>query len=132
MKPPSATANILIIDDEAEVRDAVRLTLAEERNAKYTFIEATNVPSGLKALKTSKPDVVILDLLMPGPSGYDFIQTLKKDRSMPLAKVIVLTAHDSMKNLWKAENNGVNAYHFMSKPFVGDDLRATVLGLVLS
>ncbi|HSX44287.1 MAG TPA: response regulator [Candidatus Saccharimonadales bacterium] len=131
MKPPNAHAKILIIDDEAEVRSAVRLTLEEEQNANYSFTEASNVASGLKALKAKKPDVVILDLLMPGPSGYDFIQTMKKDHSMPLTRIIILTAHDSMKNLWKAENTGVNAYHFMSKPFVGDDLRATVLGLVL-
>lgn len=131
MKQPNNKTKILIIDDEPDVRTAVRLTLEAENNASYSFAEADNVTSGLKAFKTSKPDVVILDLLMPGESGYDFINRLKRSKVKPLTKIIVLTAHDSMKNLWKAESKGVDAYHFMSKPFVGEDLRATVLGMVL-
>ena len=71
MKKPHTKAKILIIDDEPEVRNAVRLTLEADNHAHYSFTEASNVPTGLKALKSTRPDVVILDLLMPGPNGYD-------------------------------------------------------------
>lgn len=124
-------AKILIVDDDADIRSAVRLTLESELGARYTFTEAATVPSALQALKSAKPDVVILDLHMPGEDGFDFMNKQKRDSSLPQAKVIILTADDSFKNLWKAENKGINAYHFMGKPFVSDELRALVLSLVL-
>ena len=124
-------AKVLIVDDDADIRSAVRLTLESELGARYTFSEAANVTSGLKALKSSRPDVVILDLHMPGEDGFDFMNKQKKDSSLPKTKMIILTADDSFKNLWKAENRGINAYHFMGKPFVSDELRALVLSLVL-
>ena len=131
LKLSDIKAKILIIDDDADVRNAVRMTLESERGVKYAFVEAGDVVSGLKALKSNKSDVVILDLHMPGEDGFDFVEKLKKDKSLPLTKVVILTADDSIKNLWRAVNKGISAYNFMGKPFIADELRAMVLSLVM-
>jgi DNA-binding response OmpR family regulator len=107
------------------------MTLESEKGVKYDFVEADSVASGLKALKLTKSDVVILDLHLPGKSGFDFINRLKKEKALPLSKIIVLTADNSGKNLWEVVNKGIDAYHFMGKPFISDELRALVLSLAL-
>lgn len=132
MKLSNVKAKVLIIDDDADIRNAVRLTLESELGAKLSFLEAGSVSSGIKALKLSKPKVVILDIHMPGENGFDFINRLKQDKSLHQPKIIILTADDSMKNVWEAESKGINPYHFIGKPFRNDDLQALVLKLVLS
>ena len=132
MKFSGIKAKVLIIDDDADIRSAVRLTLESEHELNLAFTEADNATSGLKALKSTKPDVVILDIHMPGESGFDLMKRLNKDHSIPQSKVIILTADDSFKNLWEAESQGIDAYNFMSKPFRNDDLQAMVLGLLVA
>jgi CheY-like chemotaxis protein len=124
-------AKILIVDDNAETRNAIRLTLESEAEGAYTFKSADTVPAGLKAVDSFKPDVIILDLHMPGQNGFDFLDSLSK-HTFPKFKVVLLTADNTLKNLWEAESKGINAYHFMGKPFEGDELRALVLSLVLA
>ena len=131
MKLSDIKARILIVDDDADVRNAVRMTLESEQAVNYTFSEAGSASSGLDALESAKSDVVILDLHMPGEDGFDFMDKLKKTAFLPMTRVIILTADDSGKNLWEAVNRGINAYHFIGKPFVNDELRALVLSLVL-
>jgi two-component system alkaline phosphatase synthesis response regulator PhoP len=123
LKLSDVKAKVLIIDDDADVRSAVRMTLESERGAKLSFLEADNVPSGLKALKSANPEVVILDIHMPGEDGFDFMNRLKQDESLPQPKIIMLTADDSIKNVWRAEKKGIDAYHFIGKPFRSDDLQ---------
>jgi CheY-like chemotaxis protein len=122
-------AGILIIDDNADVRTAVRMTLEGEPGVRYEFTEAGSAASGLQALKTVKSDVVILDLHMPGEDGFDFMTKLKKTKLLPLTKVVVLTADNSSKSLMRSVRKGINAYNFIGKPFVSEELRALVLRL---
>jgi CheY-like chemotaxis protein len=131
LKLSNIKARVLIIDDDADIRSAVRMTLESKHGVGYAFTEADSVASGMIAVNSATPDVIILDLHMPGEDGFDFINKLRRNKSLPLSKVIVLTADDSIKNLLKAEAKGVNAYHFMGKPFINDELRAAVLSLVL-
>jgi DNA-binding response OmpR family regulator len=131
LKLSDIKARVLIIDDDADVRSAVRMTLESEHGVKYVFTEADSVESGLRALKLTTSDVVILDLHLPGEDGFEFIDKLKKDKYLSLSKVIVLTADDSSKNLWRAINEGIDSYHFMGKPFINDELKALVLNLAL-
>lgn len=129
MKLSDIKADILIIDDDADIRDAVRLTLESEPGVDYSFTEADSVASGMEALKATNSNVVILDLHMPGEDGFVFMDRLKTDKSLPLSRVIVLTADNTSKNLWATVNKGVNAYQFIGKPFVSEELRALVLRL---
>ncbi|HSW79257.1 MAG TPA: response regulator [Candidatus Saccharimonadales bacterium] len=124
-------AHILIVDDNEDTRNAIRLTLELESQVNYSFKEANTVSKGLKFFKSFKPNVIILDLHLPGENGFAFLEKLRKIRPSANDAVIVLTADDSFKNLWRAESSGVDAYHFMGKPFEGSELRAQVLGLAL-
>ena len=124
-------AKVLIIDDDADIRSAIRMTLESDSGVDYSFTEAGDVASGLTALKSTKPAVIILDLHMPGENGFDFMNKMRTNHYHSRSKVIILTADNSIKNLLKAESKGVNAYQFIGKPFVNDELRALVLSLVL-
>lgn len=132
MKLSDVKARILIVDDNADTRDAIRMTLGLESQVTYTYTEAGTVDSGLRSIKTDEPNIIILDIHLPGKSGFDFLDTLSKIQPALKDRVIVLTAEDSMKNLWQAELKGVDVYRFMGKPFEGDELRAQVLGLALA
>lgn len=132
MKLSDIKAKILIIDDDTDIRKAIRLTLESETEVDYTFEEASNVSSGLKILEAAKPDVVILDIHMPGEDGFAFLNKINRARSLPKTKVMVLTADNSMKNLWKAEQKNISPYNFLGKPFVNEELRAVVLSMALA
>jgi DNA-binding response OmpR family regulator len=125
-------ANILIVDDNAETRSAIRMTLGLESQVSYKFKEAGTAESGLQSVKSNEPNIIILDLHLPGKSGFDFLSRLNKMKPRLKERVLILTADDSLKNIWQAESHGVNAYHFMGKPFESDELRAQVLGLALT
>jgi CheY-like chemotaxis protein len=85
----------------------------------------------LQAVKASKPDVILLDLHMPGKDGFDFLDELKASKQSPKPKVVVVTAHGSIKNLLKAQGKGISNYQFMTKPFRSDELLAVVLSAAL-
>ena len=125
-------AHILIVDDNDDTRNAIRLTLELESQVNYSFTEANTVDAGLKKFKSFKPSIIILDIHMPGQNGFDFLDKLTKLKPAASDCVIILTADDSFKNLWRAESSGVNAYHFMGKPFEVNELRAQVLGMALA
>jgi DNA-binding response OmpR family regulator len=82
-------------------------------------------------MKAIKPDIVILDLHMPDKTGFDFMNIVQKNKLLAKAKVIMLTADDTLGNLFKAEHKGIGAYHFLGKPFNISELQALVLDLSL-
>lgn len=125
-------AHILIVDDNEETRNAIRMTLELESQVAYTFAEASTVAKGLNLIKKFKPNVIILDIHMPGANGFAFLDKLRKIFPGAKDNTIILTADDSFKNLWNAESKGIDPYHFMGKPFEGNELRAQVLGLALT
>src|SRR5215475_10926482 len=97
LKLSDVNAHVLIVDDNAETRNAIRLTLELESEVKYTFLEANSVSKGLSAIKKFKPNVIILDLHFPGQNGFTFLDKLRKIRRNAAEKVIILTADDSFK-----------------------------------
>ncbi|HVA10816.1 MAG TPA: response regulator [Candidatus Dormibacteraeota bacterium] len=125
------TKKILIIDDDANIREAVRLTVEEQDFLDIKVTESADVASGIQQMKDVRPDIVILDLHMPGKTGFDFMDIVHKNKLLGKAKVIMLTADDTLVNLFKAEHKGIGAYHFLGKPFNISDLQALVLDLSL-
>ncbi len=79
---------ILIVDDDPDVR-LFNLTVVEENG--YTAVEAANGEEGLKIIKSEKPDLVILDVLMPRQSGIRLYRELKTDKSLQNVAVVLLT-----------------------------------------
>ena len=125
------TKKILIVDDDAHIREAVRLTVEEQDYVNVEVTESADVTSGIQQMKDIRPDIVILDLHMPGKTGFDFMDIVHKNKLLAKAKVIMLTADDTLGNLFKAEHKGIGAYHFLGKPFNISDLQALVLDLSL-
>jgi len=122
---------ILIVDDDASIRDAVRLTVEEQDFLDIEVTESADVASGIQQMEAINPDIVILDLHMPDKTGFDFMDIVHKNKLLHKAKVIMLTADDTLGNLFKAEHKGIGAYHFLGKPFNISELQALVLDLSL-
>ena len=80
--------NVLVVDDDPDVR-LFSVTVLEENG--YTPLEAANGEEGLTMIKDEKPDLVILDILMPRQSGIRLYRELKTDKSLKNIKVIILS-----------------------------------------
>ena len=79
---------VLVVDDDPDVR-LFNTTVLEENG--YTALEADNGEDGLKAIRAEKPDLVILDVLMPKQSGIRLYRTLKTEKSLKNVKVVLLS-----------------------------------------
>lgn len=115
------SAHILVVDDEANIRMLVSLALS---SVGHTVEEAADGNKTLEILAHRTPDIVILDLSMPGLDG---IETLERIRQMPQKKrprVIVLTAYGSIPTAVRATRLG--AMDFLEKPVSPDELREAV------
>ena len=125
------TKRILIIDDDTDSREAVRLAVEEQDYLNVDVTESADVDSGIQRMIDTHPDIVILDLLMPNKTGFDFMDIAHKNKLLAKTKVIILTANDTLSNIFKAADKGIGAYHFLGKPFNVSDLQALVLSLSL-
>lgn len=100
---------ILIADDEPEIRDLLRLYLENEQ---YEVIEAEDGQQALDRLRTEKPDLCVLDIMMPKMDGYHVLQELRKESNIP---VLILSAKDADSEKILGLNLGADDY--LSKPF---------------
>ncbi len=101
---------ILIVEDEKDMVYAVKLQL--EANG-YEVIAAYDGNEGLEKAKGEKPDLIILDIMLPKKDGYTFLLELKKDKAIKSIPVVVLTAKPGMKDMFKLEG----AKDYITKPF---------------
>jgi len=106
---------IIIVDDEPDFTLLLKKRL--EANG-YAVTSAANGDEGLKKIKTEKPDLVILDILMPQKDGYTMLQEMKLDGAINRIPVIVVTAKPFMKDLFALE--GIRDY--LTKPVDDEDL----------
>jgi DNA-binding response OmpR family regulator len=123
--------SVLIVDDDERIRESVRLAIQEHELLDINILESSSVASGIHQLKRMKPDVVILDLHLPDKTGFDFMDIMHRDKHIPKTTVIMLTADDSIKNIFTAEARGINPYYVLGKPFNISDLLAMVLEVCL-
>ena len=79
---------ILIADDEPEIRDLLRLYL---ENEKYEVVEAANGVEALRLIDVEKPDLIMLDIMMPQMDGYQVLKHIREDNNVP---VIIISAKD--------------------------------------
>jgi DNA-binding response OmpR family regulator len=113
---------ILICEDEAALRELVRVSLG----AGFGFIEASDGMEALELAKTHRPDVVVLDLMIPGLSGLDVLARLRDNEDGHRVPVVVISAWSDARD----EAFAAGADRFVLKPFIPDDLRAVVEELV--
>jgi two-component system chemotaxis response regulator CheY len=108
---------VLIVDDNASTREM--LTISLQRAGHEVLGEAEDGKTALKAFIELRPEVVLLDIIMPGISGIVVLEEMK--RIAPAVKVIMLTAVDQDDVTMELESKGAAAIIF--KPFSQDDLR---------
>ena len=103
---------ILIVDDEDAIRNVVRLLLIQEG---YDVIEAAYGQSGYSKAESEKPDLVLLDLMMPVMDGFEVLQKLKKNPQTSGIPVIILTAKIDVAS--ERECMRLGAVDYIKKPW---------------
>jgi DNA-binding NtrC family response regulator len=114
MNPPL----VLLVDDEIGVRESLKMVLGKE----FRLIEADSVDVALVKVDETRPDVVLLDMIMPKSDGIAVLQRIKEIH--PACAVIILTGVNSQQIATKAMDSG--AFDFIGKPFDVVDLRQKV------
>jgi CheY-like chemotaxis protein len=109
---------ILIIDDEKGIIKVVTSRLMANG---YEVISATDGMEGLEKARNEKPDLVLLDIMMPLMSGYEVIEKLKKDDATKFIPVIMVTAQEGLGHVTKSMSE-YGAVDFVHKPFFPDEL----------
>jgi CheY-like chemotaxis protein len=112
---------ILVCDNEEALRDLVRASLSPDG---YEIEEARDGDEALALARRLRPDLIVLDVMMPGRSGLDVLTQLRGDSDLDDVKVVVLTARAQAADRSSAEGAGANA--FLSKPFSPLELAALV------
>lgn len=113
-----AVAKILLIDDEPSIHKVITAYLKAEG---YEFLSAMDGPGGLNAARSFKPDVVILDVMLPGMDGIELLANLRRDSNV---YVIMLTARAEETD--KIIGLSVGADDYLTKPFSPRELIARI------
>lgn len=117
----SDTKRILLIDDEPDFVDMIKMRL--ESND-YEVIAADNGEDGIRLAQAEKPDLILLDVMMPGIDGFQTLQRLKADGKTWDIPVVMLTAKREMKSIQRAQD--ISAADYLIKPCESKDLMAVV------
>jgi two-component system phosphate regulon response regulator PhoB len=110
-------ARVLVVDDEPDVLLLCRLNL-EQRG--HQVLEAPNGDEALGLAREGTPDLVVLDLMLPGIDGYQVLQALRADERTSGIPVLVLTAKSLQADRERSRQLGAAA--FVTKPFLPDEL----------
>jgi two-component system phosphate regulon response regulator PhoB len=119
------THRILVVDDEADITALVAYHLAK---AGFRVSTAASGADALKAAREERPDIVILDLMLPGVSGYDVLAELRKREETRDVGVILLTARKEETDRIRGLSLGADDY--LTKPFSPQELSLRVTGLL--
>lgn len=111
---------ILIVDDDRNIRRMIEIHLKKEKI--YNPLHASNGESCLKFLQEDVPDLILLDIQMPGIDGIETLQQIKKQYSR--IPVVMMSAHGTIDIAVRSMKMG--AYDFITKPFSGDRLLITI------
>ncbi len=119
------TQRILVVDDEPDITALVAYHLAK---AGYRVSTAANGPDALKAAREERPDLVILDVMLPGASGYDVLAELRRREETKDVGVILLTARREEPDRIRGLSLGADDY--LTKPFSPHELALRVGALL--
>jgi DNA-binding response OmpR family regulator len=104
---------VLLIDDDASLRRQLRVHLDKHRN--FEVIEASNCETGLAQAKSEKPNLIVLDWMMPDTQGDEVLTRLKHDSTTRDIPVIMLTGKNKIGEIEDAFDLGADSY--LTKPF---------------
>jgi DNA-binding response OmpR family regulator len=103
---------VLIVDDDGDLRNLLRISL---ENSHRVIHEAATAEEGLRLALDTVPDVLLLDIGLPGLDGFDFCRAIDEDPTLWNMKTVIITGHDAAEDISQAERFGIDAY--LIKPF---------------
>ncbi len=121
----TCTKRILVVDDERAFRILISKTL---RHKGYEVITANDGQEGLEKAKTQKPDLIVLDLMLPRINGYKVCGLLKKDTKYAKIPIILFTAKANAEDIELGKKVGADAY--ITKPYERDALLSKIEELI--
>lgn len=116
---------VLVVDDEPDVLLLCRLNLQQRG---HELLEASDGGRALELARERHPDVIVLDLMMPGINGYQVLEALQRDEATSDIPVLVLTAKSLRAD--RERSHGLGAAAFLTKPFLPSELCEMVDSLV--
>ncbi len=116
---------VLVIDDEAPIRLLCRVNLEAER---MEVVEAADGPSGLEQARTEKPDVILLDVMMPGLDGWRVAEELVDEEGTRRIPIVFLTARAEFRD--RARGLDIGGLDYVTKPFNPVELAPLVRDLL--
>jgi len=119
------THRILVVDDEPDITGLVAYHLAR---IGYQVSTATNGQDALKAAREERPDLVVLDLMLPGVSGYEVLQELRKRKETRDVGIILLTAR--REEVDRVKGLALGADDYLTKPFSPQELTLRVAAVL--
>ncbi len=111
---------ILIADDEPHIRLLMEQTLEEVEDAGVDILTAENGEAALALIRSQKPDLVFLDVMMPKMNGFDVCSTVKSELGADKVYIVLLTAKGQEFDKQKGKEAGADLY--MTKPFNPDEI----------
>jgi DNA-binding response OmpR family regulator len=115
---------ILICDDELPLRELIKAALGDS----YRYVEAADAAEAEEVLTAEQPAAIVLDVMLPGKSGIDFLTELRNASTPSDLPVVVVSAWQSADDEQAAMSAGADA--FIGKPFDPEDLASLVEGLI--
>ena len=116
---------VVLIEDERNIIEAISFILARDGWEVKTH---SNGHDAVDAVRDRRPDLVILDVMLPGKSGFDILQEIRGDEEVADTPVLMLTARGQDKDREMAERAGASRY--MTKPFSNAEVLEAVRDLV--
>lgn len=111
--PPALTrGTVLVVDDDARLLRVVSMYLSIEG---YEVTSAADGPSGLAALRAERPDVVLMDIMMPGMDGIEACSRIRSQADTATVPVLLFSALSGAEDAERARQAGAN--HLITKPF---------------
>jgi DNA-binding response OmpR family regulator len=116
---------VLLVEDELNIIEAIRFLLSREGWQVHTH---DNGADAVDVMRSLLPDLVILDVMLPGKSGFDILEELRADEEIQDLPVLMLTARGQSRDREMAEKAGVS--RFMTKPFSNAEVLTAVRDLL--
>ncbi|MCU0606490.1 MAG: response regulator [Candidatus Edwardsbacteria bacterium] len=116
---------IMVVDDEPYIARVIKFKLEQEG---YIVISANDGVTGLAKIREEKPDMVLLDVMMPGMTGYEVCQKIKNDAELAGIPVVILTAKGQERD--REQGFSMGASDYITKPFSPNRLLELVRSIV--